>query len=302
MNRRQKKRSLPHADPSSRHDVMTTGLNLVTLFTVKDFRTLFLPFIDFIAFPGEMFALSVVCFALCSPVTLLYIYQTRAIHQAQQEELCRMYHWLTYLLHDPLHLRGTMFHRQPHDQWSQDEAVMFHVRLQCIARVLIYYFPGLVDPNATAWSFMIMENPTFPLARTDIPDRFRHDRSFYLRTLGYLFSRHFRPSAAEIWYEHALFHQRLELELALRVNFGIYRREAMDVEELWANSARLGSHVPSVDGRPPMSVDFVDDVDGDGMSLTHYLRSDVLVRRYAWQCIGRSQFMTRLHVGFEYPF
>ena len=276
---------------------------LVTLFTVTVYREEFLPYIDFIAFPGEMFALSVVCSSLRGPITALYIYQTRAIHRMRQQELYDMYALLTNLLHDPLHMGGSMFHIW-RTRWTEDDAILFHTRLQAIARILTYYFPGLVDPIVNRWNTILLENASFPLAQTDIPDQYRSSRSFYLRALSFMFSRQYDPTRTHIWYQHALYNQRMELELAMRASVGFLRTRGLGVshQRLLDNSQQLARYIPASHHRLRVSVDFLDDVDGAGHSYTSFFALDRLIERFPWVAVGSVRGMTRLHHGFRYPF
>jgi hypothetical protein len=278
------------------------SVTLVTLFTVTFYRVLFLPYLDFIAFPREMFALTVVCSALQRPVRALYIYQTRCMHRMRQWELYEMYRLITDLLHDPLHMGGSMYHRW-RTHWTEDDAILFHTRLQSIARVLINYFPGLVDPVVGRWADMPVQNASFPLDQTNIPDVHRRNRHFHLRALSFLFSRQYQPGGATTWYQHCLLNQRLELELALRrmVDAHWFINDPRSRASRENNMDELRSFIPLVDNRLRLSVDFVDDVDAQGYSYTAFDDLNRLVARFPWIAVGSVRIMTHVHHGFRYP-
>ena len=293
-----------HAASSSTARHGEQQISLLMLITVKFWRDMFLPFIDFVAFPAEMFALSCVCSALRNPVIMLYIYQTRAVHRMRQRELFHMYAWLTHILHQPLELGGSIFHFRVAQEWNDHDTALFFSRLQLIARVLIHYFPSLVDPNIREWRLISAENRFISRDRRNIPAQYQDNRSFYLRALSFLFSEEIIPRPGITWYVHTLRQQRLELELAMRACFGSNRLGTYwRVPDLWRSNDHLSNFVPYPDHRVAVhSRDFVDYVNNEGVSFTEYELITRVQQAFPWLDCGPERAMTIFHYGFHYPF
>ena len=137
----------------------------------------------------------------------------------QNAFLAKMFYMLLEILRFPMREIGSLF-RPVHEMPGDEEASMFVAACQFVLWILIYFFPRITDLRTPVWKHFFEHH----VSTRGVFGAAAFRNSFgqeHIRVLGVLLSRIRRRPAGpsspfhHTIYDHALHHQRLELELAV---------------------------------------------------------------------------------------